>query len=176
MKYKFPLAVSTWGKEEFIALREVIKSKSFTMGKMVIKFENSFAKYVKSKYALMVNSGSSANLIAIASLFYKKNNPLKYNDEVIVPAISWSTTYYPLHQYGLRLRFVDVDLDTLNYDLKKLEQSITSKTKMVFVNSPGNPTGWVISKKQQELLLRDEVLLFQRISMGQVDFHPMPEE
>jgi CDP-4-dehydro-6-deoxyglucose reductase, E1 len=159
MKYKFPLAVSTWGKEEFIALRKVIKSKSFTMGKMVIKFENSFAKYVKSKYAIMVNSGSSANLIAIASLFYKKNNPLQHNDEVIVPAISWSTTYYPLLQYGLRLRFVDVDLDTLNYDLKKLKQAITSKTKLLIaVNLLGNSNDF---DKIKKIISKKNILLFE---------------
>ena len=51
----------------------------------------------------MVNSGSSANLVAVAALFYKKDRPLQRGDEVIVPAISWATTYHPLQQYGLRL-------------------------------------------------------------------------
>ena len=69
----------------------------------------------------MVNSGSSANLLAIASLFYRKRNPLKRGDEVIVPAVSWSTTYSPLQQYGLKLKFVDIDLETLNYDLTSLK-------------------------------------------------------
>ena len=58
----------------------------------------------------MVNSGSSANLVGVAALFYKQERPLQRGDEVIVPAISWATTYYPLQQYGLRLRFVDVEL------------------------------------------------------------------
>jgi len=65
---------------------------------------------------------------------------LKRGDEVIVPAVSWSTTYFPLQQYGLKLKFVDIDLDTLNYDLKELESAITSNTKMIMVvNLLGNP-------------------------------------
>lgn len=81
-----------------------------------------FAKFVGSKYAVMTSSGSTANLIATAALFYTKKNKLKRGDEVIVPAVSWSTTYYPLYQYGLKLKFVDVDLHTLNYDLEALKK------------------------------------------------------
>ena len=90
----------------------------------------------------MVNSGSSANLLMIASLFYTKNPKLKIKrgDEVIVPAVSWSTTYYPLYQYGLKIKFVDIDIETLNYDLVQLESAITDKTRLVLaVNLLGNP-------------------------------------
>ena len=88
----------------------------------------------------MVSSGSAANLIATAALFYTKNPRLKRGDEVIVPAVSWSTTYFPLHQYGLKLKFVDIDLETLNYDLNALSEAITDKTKMIMVvNLLGNP-------------------------------------
>ena len=65
---------------------------------------------------------------------------LKKGDEVIVPAVSWSTTYFPLQQYGLKLKFVDIDLNTLNYDLDALKSAITNNTKMVVaVNLLGNP-------------------------------------
>ena len=88
----------------------------------------------------MVSSGSAANLIATAALFYTKNPMLKRGDEVVVPAVSWSTTYFPLQQYGLKLKFVDIDLDTLNYDLDALESAITNNTKMIMVvNLLGNP-------------------------------------
>ena len=91
----------------------------------------------------MVNSGSSANLLAVAAMFYKKENPLQAGDEVIVPAVSWATTYYPLYQYGLKLKFVDTDINTLNFDLKQLEAAITDKTKMIFaVNLLGNPNDY----------------------------------
>jgi len=76
----------------------------------------------------------------VAALFYRAVQPLKQGDEVIVPAVSWGTTYFPLQQYGLKLRFVDVDLETLNYDLDQLEQAITPKTRLIMaVNLLGNP-------------------------------------
>ncbi|WP_203257339.1 DegT/DnrJ/EryC1/StrS family aminotransferase [Hyunsoonleella ulvae] len=137
---KYPLATSTWNDKEIEAINKVIKSDMYTMGKHVKAFEESFADFVGSKYCVMVNSGSSANLLAVAALFYTKTPKLKPGDEVIVPAVSWSTTYFPLHQYGLKLKFVDVDLDTLNFDLKALEAAITKDTKMIFaVNLLGNP-------------------------------------
>jgi CDP-6-deoxy-D-xylo-4-hexulose-3-dehydrase len=88
----------------------------------------------------MVNSGSSANLIAVAALCFKAERPLQRGDEVIVPAISWATTYHPLQQYGLKLRFVDVDLATLNIDVGQLEKALTPATKAIIaVSILGNP-------------------------------------
>lgn len=137
---RYELASSTWGEEERQAIIEVIDSNMYTMGKRVKEFEEKFAGYFGMKYAVMCNSGSSANLIAVGSLFYKKENPLKQGDEVIVPCISWSTTFHPLHQYGLRLKFVDIDLHTLNYDIKELEKAVTASTKMIVaVSILGNP-------------------------------------
>jgi CDP-6-deoxy-D-xylo-4-hexulose-3-dehydrase len=136
----YELAAPTWGDEEIQAINRVVASGMFTMGKNVLAFEEAFAKYFGAKYAVMVNSGSSANLVAVASLFFKKKNPLQRGDEAIVPAISWATTYHPLQQYGLKLRFVDVDLDTLNLDVKQLEKALTPKTKLlVAVSILGNP-------------------------------------
>ncbi len=120
MIVKHPLATTTWDEEELDAIYKVIKSGMFTMGEYVLEFEQRFARYIGSKYCVMVNSGSSANLLMVAALFYKEKNPLIRGDEVIVPAVSWGTSYFPLYQYGLKLRFVDIDLDTLNYDLSQL--------------------------------------------------------
>jgi len=140
MSKKYALATKTWDEAEYSAIDRVIKSDMFTMGKEVIQFEKDFASFFNKKYAVMVNSGSSANLIMIASLFYKKISPLKEGDEVIVPAVSWSTTYLPLQQYNLKVVFVDVDIHTLNFNLEKLEAAITPNTKAVFaVNLLGNP-------------------------------------
>ncbi len=136
----YELASSSWGKEEVDAMQRVIASNSFTMGKEVNHFESDFASKFGSRYAVMVNSGSSANLLAVAALFYKKENPLKAGDEVIVPAVAWSTTYYPLLQYGLRPIFLDVELETLNMDISQLEKAITPKTRAIMaVNALGNP-------------------------------------
>lgn len=136
----YELAASTWGEEELDAIRSVIDSDRFTMGPRVAELEQAFARYFGAEHAVMVNSGSSANLIAVASLFFKQDRPLQRGDEVIVPAISWSTTYHPLQQYGLKLKFVDVELDTLNVDMRQLEEAITDKTRLIVaVSILGNP-------------------------------------
>lgn len=157
---KYPLASSTWDSCEIRAIKEVIESGDFTMGQKVREYELKFAQFVGGKYAVMLNSGSSANLIMIAALFFTKNNNFKRGDEVIVPAVSWSTTYAPLQQYGLKLRFVDIDLDTLNIDLNMLEKSITNKTKLIFlVNLLGNPNDFdrikEITKSRDIQILED---------------------
>lgn len=140
---KYPLASSTWDEKEIEAINGVIAKDMYTMGEGVKRFEDDFSNFVNSKYAVMVNSGSSANLIAVAALFYTKNPKLKRGDEVIVPAVSWSTTYYPLYQYGLKLKFVDVDLHTLNFDLDQLKLAVTDLTKMILaVNLLGNPNNF----------------------------------
>lgn len=136
----YDLASSTWGKEEIDAMQRVIASGMFTMGENVRAFEAEFARKFGVKHALMVGSGSAANLVGVGALFYAKDRPLQRGDEVIVPSISWSTTYYPLQQYGLRLRFVDVELDTLNFDASKLEAALTPRTRMIVaVSILGNP-------------------------------------
>ena len=159
-KFKYPLSSDTWNKKEVLAIQDVIKSKKFTMGKKVENFEKAFSKYIGSKYCIMVNSGSSANLLMVASLFFMKKNKLKRGDEVIVPAISWSTTFYPLSQYGLKLKFVDIDLETLNFDLDQLSKAITKKTKLIMVvNLLGNPNNFNkiknIIKSKKILMIED---------------------
>ena len=157
---KYNLASDSWGEEEIFAINDVIKSNQFTMGPKVKKFEEEFADYFKSDYAIMVNSGSSANLLMIASLFYSNDYDLKKGDEVIVPAVSWSTTYYPVNQYGLKLVFVDIDRNTLNIDPKEVIKAINQKTKLIFaVNLLGNPSDLEdlksICKKNEIILIED---------------------
>jgi CDP-6-deoxy-D-xylo-4-hexulose-3-dehydrase len=141
----YPLATSTWDDKELQAIQSVVDGDIFSMSHNVAQFEQDFGKFVKRKHCVMVSSGSAANLIATAAFFYTKKPMLKKGDEVIVPAVSWSTTYFPLQQYGLKLKFVDVDIDTLNYDLEALESAITVDTKMiVVVNLLGNPNDFDI--------------------------------
>lgn len=145
MKNKYSLASSTWDNKEYEAIQNVIDSDMYTMGKKVAQYEYDFASYFGSSYAVMVSSGSTANLLMIASLFFTKNEKykLKRGDEVIVPAVSWSTTYFPLQQYGLKVKFVDIDSDTLNLDLEKLAAAITDKTRLIMtVNLLGNPNDY----------------------------------
>lgn len=136
----YELAAQTWGAEEIAAAQQVLASGFYTMGAEVKTFEEEFAAYFGARHAVMVNSGSSANLVSVAALAHRADRPLRRGDEVIVPAISWATTYCPLQQYGLRLRFVDVDLQTLNMDVARLEEALTERTRaIVAVSILGNP-------------------------------------
>ncbi len=139
----FPLATTSWDEREYAAIERVVQSGMFSMGAEVAKFEDQFAKAMGSSHAVMVNSGSSANLIIVAALRYHSKHALPEGAEVLVPAVSWSTTYYPLHQYGLRQKFVDIDPDTLNYDLDALADAITDETRAIMVvNLLGNPNAF----------------------------------
>jgi CDP-6-deoxy-D-xylo-4-hexulose-3-dehydrase len=136
----YELASTSWGQEELDAIARVVATGQFTMGEEVRRFERAFADRFGVDHAVMMNSGSSANLVGVAALFHVQDRPLQRGDEVIVPAISWATTFHPLQQYGLKLRFVDVELDTLNMDVSKLEQALTPRTRMVMaVSILGNP-------------------------------------
>lgn len=155
MKYK--LSDDTWDENEFSAIREVLDSNMFSMGKRVAKYETEFAEKFGVKYALMASSGSAANLLAAASLAY--SGRLNKGDEVIVPAVSWSTTYFPLYQMGLKLRFVDIDKDTLNIDADKLASAITEKTKLIcLVNLLGNPNEF---EKISEICAAKNILIME---------------
>lgn len=144
----FALASDTWDESELQAIQSVIDSRMFSMGPRVAAYEKQFAEFFGSKYALMVSSGSTANLLMVASLFYTKTPKLQRGDEVIVPAVSWSTTYFPFHQYGLKLVFVDIDPLTLNMDLTKLEAAVNDKTKAIcLVNLLGNPNDFNTVKR-----------------------------
>ncbi|MGF1901257.1 DegT/DnrJ/EryC1/StrS family aminotransferase [Aliivibrio sifiae] len=157
----YSLASSTWDDKEYAAIQRVIDSDMFTMGKEVAQYEKDFAKFFGSKYALMVSSGSTANLLMIASLFFTKNKSLKLKrgDEIIVPAVSWSTTYFPLQQYGLKVKFVDIDLNTLNMDLDKLEAAITENTRAILsVNLLGNINDF---NRMQEIIAGRDIFILE---------------
>lgn len=155
----FPLATSSWDEAEYVALQSVIENGRFTMGPLVAQFEREFAQFFGARFGVMVNSGSSANLIAIAAAVLDPRFDLNAGDEVLVPAVSWATTYYPLHQYGLTLKFVDIDVDTLNMDLDLLEQSVGPKTKAIFaVNLLGNPNDFA---RLRELATKHNLVLIE---------------
>ena len=137
----YKLASSSWDQAEFDAMQKVIKSGNFTMGQEVREFERQFATFFGSKFAVMSNSGSSANLLAMAAIRYSKKFGRDDRDEVIVPAVSWSTTYYPITQLGYKLRFVDVDLNSLNAAANAIKAAINNRTAGIFaVNLLGNPS------------------------------------
>jgi CDP-6-deoxy-D-xylo-4-hexulose-3-dehydrase len=156
----YKLASTTWDTDELVIANKILASSNLTMGKNVKEFESKFASYIGTEYAVMFNSGSSANLAIIAALKYIKESKIQEGDNIIVPAVSWSTTYYPISQNGFILNFVDIDLDTLNIDISKIENAINPKTKAIFaVNLLGNPANLVklneLAEKYDLILLED---------------------
>jgi CDP-6-deoxy-D-xylo-4-hexulose-3-dehydrase len=159
-KTDFPLATASWDEAEYAAIQRVVDSGRFTMGPLVAEFERNFAAQVGSKHAVMVNSGSSANLVLVGAAVLNPDIDLNPGDEVLVPAVSWATTYYPLQQYGLTLKFVDIDINTLNMDLKLAQEAIGPRTKAIFaVNLLGNPNDFSelasIARDNRLVLLED---------------------
>ena len=146
---KYLLSPNSFSNEDIICGIEILLSKKITMGDLTKKFEHEFAKYIGSKYALMVNSGSSANLLSTFALI----NPLKKNklikgDECLIPSLCWSTSLWPIVQAGLVPKFVDVSPNTLNVSIKEIEKNITSKTKAIMaVHVLGNSTNMELLKK-----------------------------
>ena len=152
----YPLAYSTWGNEELEAIQRVCDSDMYTMGKHVKQFENEFADVFGSENAVMVNSGSSANLLMLSLLKWK----YKLTGDIIVPVVGWATTYFPISQNGFKINFVDVDKDTWNIDVDKIEAAITPNTCAVMaVNLLGNSCDYdriiEICRKHNLMLIED---------------------
>jgi len=141
-KSKIPLAFPPYDSDEvYEALDSMMRLKT-TMGNKVRKFEREFAKYVGTKYSVMVNSGSSANLLALSILANPNlgNKRIKTGDEIITPAVTWPTTVYPISNVGAIPKFVDVNLDDFSINIDEVENAITKKTKAVMlVHLLGNP-------------------------------------
>jgi len=138
--FNYPLLENAFSNDDISKAMQVLKSRQITMSKKTKEFEKYFAEKLNSKYALMVNSGSSAVLLAFALLTNnKRKKKLKKNDEVLVPAVCWSTTFWPIVQCGLKPKFIDVDLKTYSPSFEIIKKNITRKTKaVVLVNVLGN--------------------------------------
>ena len=128
-----------YGDEELVeAIHALLLGKWLVSGENVYKFERGFSKYINLKHSLMVNSGSSANLVIIATL--KKHFNWKSDDEIITSVVGFPTTVNPIIQCNLTPVFCDIELQTLNFDLFEVKKKITSKTKAIIVSPVlGNP-------------------------------------
>lgn len=139
-----PLAVSSWGDDELSEIARVVASGQFTMNSRVRTFESKYADYHAIEHACMVNSGSSANLVMLSAARFAPEGHIREGQEVIVPSVSWSTTYFPVNQVGAVLRFVDVDATTFNIDVDAVAQAINPNTAGILaVNLLGNPADLV---------------------------------
>jgi len=120
------------------AIDSLLFGKWFSSGEKVYKFEQEFSKKINQKYSIMVNSGSSANLVMIAAL--KKHFKWVDTDEILLSVVGFPTTLNPIIQNNLKPVFVDIEYNTLNFDLDLLEKKITSNTKAIFISPVlGNP-------------------------------------
>lgn len=131
----YPLAAETFGDEEIAAAKAVLDSGRLTMGDSVRSFEREFAEWVGVKHALMVNSGSSANLLMVDAMLRRsdRKGDWQSGDEILVPALAWPTTVWPLCQLGLVPVFVDVDPVTLAIDLESAEAALSPRTRGMFL-------------------------------------------
>ena len=126
-KALYPLASDNWDSKEFEAIQQVLDSNHFTMGEQVRIFEENVAKKFGSKFAIMVNSGSSANLVMLTILKILSNQKIK-KPNIIVPAVSWSTTYTPAYYLDLELKFCDVDINHFGLNLDSVSKAIDKDT------------------------------------------------
>jgi len=140
-KTKIPLNTISYNWEEVNEALESLLTTWVTMGKKVRRFENLFADYIGAKDAVMVNSGSSANLLALSVLTNPaKKDKINPRDEIITPAVTWATTVYPILNVNAVPVLVDVDIETCNASIEEIEKAITKKTKAIMpVHLLGNP-------------------------------------
>ena len=133
-KFFYPLIENPYRKRDINEAIKVLKSKKLTIGPVTDKFQKNFTRKLGSKFSLMVNSGSSANLLALQCLInpYRKKR-LKPGDEVLIPSLCWSTSLWPIIQSGLKPKFVDIDLKSLNINLNDLKKKISKKTKAILI-------------------------------------------
>ena len=150
---RVPYGKNVYGKEEIAAVINQLK-KTTQMGKNVYQFEKRIAKYFGKKYGVMVNSGTSALILAMHVMDIKKD------DEIITPALNFGTAISSIIFFKAKPIFIDVEINTLQVDVKKIEEKITKKTKAILIpNLIGNIPDWkkikLIAKKYNLKILED---------------------
>jgi CDP-6-deoxy-D-xylo-4-hexulose-3-dehydrase len=159
-KISYSLTESVLESRDINSAIKVLKSKKITMGPKTKQIEAYFQNKIVKTNSLMVNSGSSANLLIFQCLINPMVKKLKPGDEVLIPAICWSTSLWPIIQSGLKVKFVDIDLSTLNIDLNDLKKKISKKTKAImplhFAGLPCDQDGvYQLAKKYNLRVIED---------------------
>jgi len=158
---KYPLLTNAFDHKDIKAGIKTIRSKMITISNNTRKFEKKFAKSIGANYAVMTNSGSSANLLAFSALSNPLNKlGLRKGDEILIPAVCWSTSLWPIIQNNFKPIFVDVNINNFNIDLKKLAKKITKKTKAIMcIHVLGTCTNMTelskIAKKHKLIIIED---------------------
>jgi len=157
-RYWYPLSVATYGTEEILEALTSLCSFRTTMWEKTQQFEKEFGDRFGGE-AVMVNSGSSADLLIAFALHELSGGPLKSGDEILAPSVTWPTQLWSLLMAGYKVRLVDVDPDTLNVDLDDLEAKIGPNTRGIsLVHLMGNP---VDMDKVLDICNRHGLILFE---------------
>uniref|UniRef100_A0A5S6R537 DegT/DnrJ/EryC1/StrS aminotransferase family protein n=1 Tax=Trichuris muris TaxID=70415 RepID=A0A5S6R537_TRIMR len=139
-RYWYPMSTPTYGSDEVLNALDSLLRMETTMGRKVRDFESSFASMVGAKHAIMVNSGSSADLLACFVCVMPGCEKLHAGDEILIPALTWPTQIWSAVMAGLNVKTIDVDPSTLNTTAEMIENAIGPKTKALFlVHLMGNP-------------------------------------
>jgi CDP-6-deoxy-D-xylo-4-hexulose-3-dehydrase len=139
-KYWYPLSMATYDVEEILAAVDSMCSFRTTMWEKTVQFERQFSGLLGYPETVMVNSGSSADLLIAFALVTPQKKLLSPGDEILVPSVTWPTQIWSAMMAGLKVRLVDTDPTTLNMDLKDLEAKITPRTRAIsLVHLMGNP-------------------------------------
>lgn len=140
-KKKVQYAAAVYDENEIISIVNSLLDGWFGLGKYAEKFEIEFSNFLNSKYTILTNSGSSANLLSITALMQDQiKNRLKKGDEVITAAVTFPTTFNPIIQNNLKPVLIDVDSDTYNINSEKIREAISHKTRLIMVpHTLGNP-------------------------------------
>jgi len=158
-KYWYPLSIATYGAEEILQALDSMCSFRTSMWEKTMEFEKKFARWQGRNSAVMVNSGSSADLLMCHLLTNPSSPFLQAGDEILLPIVTWPTQIWSAMMAGLKVKFVDVDPDTLNIDLDDLEKSISPVTRALFVvHLMGNPCNM---DRIQGLTERNKLLLLE---------------
>jgi len=159
-KYWYPLSMATYNLEEILSAIDSLCSFRTTMWEKTSEFERQFAHVIGCSEAIMVNSGSSADLLIAFALINPKNKLLNPGDEILMPSVTWPTQIWSPMMAGLKVRFVDTDSKSLNMDLNDLEDKIGPRTRAVsLVHLMGNPCDMdrvqAICQKHDLILIED---------------------
>ena len=153
MKQNISYGKNVYSKEEINAVSKTLK-KTTQMGKSVDIFENKISKLFSKKYGLMVNSGSSALILALKAMNFKKDS------EIITPCLNFGTALSSIMLNNLKPILIDCEVDTLQIDINKIEQKISKKTKALLIpNLIGNIPDWKkirrIANKHKLMVIED---------------------
>jgi CDP-6-deoxy-D-xylo-4-hexulose-3-dehydrase len=158
-KFFYPLAEPTYGENEVVNALDSMTTFSTTMWDKVKDFEKMFGEKYGGE-AIMVNSGSSADLLISFAISEKSGGSLPYGSEILVPSVTWPTHLWSLVMAGFKVKLIDIDPETLNFDLNDLKRNISKDTKGVFIvhllGNMGDMSSLIKICKENNLILLED--------------------